>query len=915
MQDGGGLAGARFDAKIDKDNTTRHMINVKGDIGNATLSADDTDTTANELRTHLIVTGNATDGKGMFSFGELLGDGTATSDGKRFVDVAVEKITKARGDVAALLDLETEPSNLDTAGGLLETQWKEVQKALDKIFNTNSQGNPSADPPVTATSAVRLSKPRQEDILGEIDDILDALSSEDSFVAATAKGGRGAFDSEKGNLAAGKAADTFNRLKWTATATLGSTGSTRYGTAVRQSTMYAVDKLKATDSGAFSYATMEETARTADAAAVSLTGSASYSGGTHAVSGAGVTYTGLMDVQVRFNANTVSGVVRDLEVASGDNAGLPWQYNFADVDRIVLGDAKLARNARWNDASTSVNKATVFFTADSGLLRPIGNVDSAFKGILLGKGANAGSEANGQWSLGKPDSSTYLAGGFGVMHVGDTSRPVPAGDDGSAHNSSLITTSRELSSGENVSIADGNFKVKLRSYGWQGDDPTYVVRTSDGQPVTFTATFSLAEMAAKANGATTPDKGPTHVSEAIKVLEAQRAQLAALQGLGTRSYTEEAKTWVKVQQALRTGVLGQIPGKLAGTYSESNTELQGDALGLIDRALDALKSKEALAEALDKDKSGIFNHYLVGATETAFVDGAGKINGRTAANIVGELSRNVITTLGTTDLTRFGAWRRQDTRNAIRSSSDSEPDGASGTPGSAGRLLKDKGGPGTFAYSPLDPAIAGTATNPGFPLGGSARYTGETVAFQNTTVLTGTVMVDVNWGDSLTTRTTANAGDQITAGMMSLTISGLQSGPGDPLTYGGSDSAPGNEIAEIVFSGLTIYSGQAGANSGHLIVGNRGTAVEGNYTYTEANATTRYRFSAVGTPDQPRDLTTDTVKALFVGQGVDGPLGVIGTWTLQDSSVGRLNANGLKADDLGTSTTNAIYGAFGAEAP
>ena len=913
--DAGALMGARFDDKIDTDNHTRRTIDVKGDIGDPALSANDADTTANELRTHLIVTGNATDGKGMFSFGQLLGDGTATSDGKRFVDVAVDKITKARGDVSALLGLDTEPTGLSN---LLDDQWDEVQKALDKIFNTDSQ-NVSTD---ARTSAVRLSTPRQEDILDEIDDILDALSSEDSFVAATAEGGRGAFDSEKGNLAAGKAADTFNRLKWTATATLGKTGSTRYGTALRQSTMYAVDKLQTTDSGAFSYATMEETARTADAAAVSLTGSASYSGGTHAMSGAGVTYTGMMDVQVRFNANTVSGVVRDLEVASGDDAGLPWQYNFADVDRIVLGDAKLARNAKWNDTSASTNKATVFFTADSGLLRPVSNVHSSFQGILLGKGANAGSEANGVWSVGTSGSSTYLAGGFGVMHVGDTSRPVPSGDDGSTHNSSLVTTSTTLNTGESVSIADGNFKVKLRAYGWQGDtptNPTYGARTSDGNNVTFTATFSLAEMAAKANGATTAFNGPKHVGEAIKVLQAQREQLEALQSLGTRSYTAEAAAWVKVQQALRTGVLGQIPGKLAKTYTETDTELQGDALGLIDRALDALKSADALAAALDPDKSGIFNHYLDGDTETDFVDANGKINARTAANIVGELSHKVITTLGTTDLTRFGAWRRQDTRNAIRAGADNDPDSddTGAGAGTANRLLRDKGGPGTFAYSPLDPAIAGTDTNPGFPLSGEASYTGETVALQNTTVLTGTVRVDVSWEDSLTTRTTANAGDQITAGTMSLTISGLQNGAGDPLTHDGSSSTPGTEIADIIFSDLTIYSGQAGDNSGHLIVGANGSPVEGNYTYTEVSegVNTRYRFSSVGTTDHTANPTTDSVKALFVGQGVDGPLGVIGTWTLQDSSLGRLHADGTKAQDLGTTTTNAIYGAFGAEAP
>ena len=41
----------------------------------------------------------------------------------------------------------------------------------------------------------------------------------------------------------------------------------------------------------------------------------------------------------------------------------------------------------------------VFYTADSGLLRPNSNVANTFAGILLGQGANAGSAANGTWTV------------------------------------------------------------------------------------------------------------------------------------------------------------------------------------------------------------------------------------------------------------------------------------------------------------------------------------------------------------------------------------------------------------------------------------------------------------------------------------------------------------------------------------
>ena len=257
--------GARFDKKID--NQTRYRKAVETNLLNPALSADDAKTAANEAMTHLILTGNDDDGKGMFAFDQLLGAGSATAFGMSFIEVAKEKIGKVEADVTALLNLATKPKNLEGAGGLLEAQWIELKKQLDVIFNTDSDNVDEE-----RTSVVRMTTPREEDILGEIEDVLDALSSEDAFVAATADE-KGAFSQE---LSASKARDTFNRLKWSDTATLGMTGSTRYGTAKRESTANAVDKAKVSQSAAFSYATMAETVRTRDAANVALTGLAEY---------------------------------------------------------------------------------------------------------------------------------------------------------------------------------------------------------------------------------------------------------------------------------------------------------------------------------------------------------------------------------------------------------------------------------------------------------------------------------------------------------------------------------------------------------------------------------------------------------------------------------------------------------------
>ena len=364
-------------------------------------------------------------------------------------------------------------------------------------------------------------------------------------------------------------------------------------------------------------------------------------------------------------------------------------------------------------------------------------------------------------------------------------------------------------------------------------------------------------------------------------------------------------------------MLGQIPEKLAESYPTlAGADLHDDAVDLINRALDALQGAAALKAALDPMKSGIFNHYTDGSNdEQDFVGDDGKIGTRDAGQILDQLSYKVSTTLGSTSFTRFGAWRREDTRNAIQGSSDSDP---SSTTDEDPRVLKDKGGPGTFAYSSLDAARAGTLTNPGFPARGSARYIGETVAWQNATVLVGTVQVDVGW--DAVPAALADLG-----GTMSLTISDLQSTAGDPLSQGGSAKAEdgtggsaGNEIGDIVFSGINIRPGLVGPNEGHLIVGTANETTVGDETiniYSEIapeSGDLRYRFTGAGVVDHVVNNATSGVKALFVGQGVDGPLGVIGTWMLNDDTVGRVSADGSEtADQVGV----AIYGAFGADAP
>ena len=905
----GALMGARFDKAIDGD--TDYKVKLTSAL--PYLSANDSTTAANELRTHLVITGDNDSGMGMFSFGDLLGSGMASSEGKLFVDQAVTTIEKVRADVDALLALDTKPAGLDT---ILETQWSKLESALDNIFGTNSAAADAAD----RTSAVRQDAPREEDILDAIDDVLDALASEANFVAATHddRDNRGVFKTTE--LGTGKAADTFNRLTWTAAATMGMTGSTRYGTVIRKSSTNAKSDPTTEDFGAFAYSTMQETARTADV--VAPTGIASYSGGTEAISGAGKTYSGTMELQVRFSAELVSGVVRGLE----DADGMPWQHNFADVDRIILDDAKLRRNGTWvNLASRATQNGTVFYTANSGLLRPVDGIANTLAGRLLGRGADAGSEAVGVWSVGDPDSTgsaSYLAGGFGVMHVADTARPLPSGDDGSAATTQLFTQVADVDPNmSSAKIADGMLEVKGRRFGWAGRQgataPTYQALGTTGDETLITAKFNLAEMAA-ASGTAKTLNGPKHIDAAIAVITAQRDQLSILKGLDDRTdttRTAEAAAWQKVTDAVQFNVFGGLlPAKLKGDYA-TDTDLQADALDLIDRVLDALSSNAKLEAALDPDGTGIFDHYDTGTADDPATDAREdlgnyrvydandrryEVNTRTIGNIRGEREHKVISVLGTTEFTRFGLWRRESTTSARRND------------GVEANVIRTHGGPGTFAYSPLDKARVGTLTNLGFPSGGSATYEGETVALQNTTILTGTAHVGVSWA------TPTSVAADTTVGTMALEIRGLASAAGDPLSEGGSatvmadGSTTGDEIADIVFPGIVITVGDQGTYAGNMIAAAKGSEdADGDFSYEGEAAVSNFRYRLVTSAADQDGSGSASAKALFVGQGVDGPLGVIGTWTLADTTVGRIAPTGDHTDDVG----QTIYGAFGVEVP
>ena len=382
MQDGA-LMGARFDAAIHADSAgdsdAEAMIGLVGDLRKAghlttadpaddaganiraVLSSDDEDTAANELRTMLEL------GDSSFSIAALLDSGMASDMGDNFVVNARKGVEDVRDYVAALLSLTEDPPGLP---GLLTTAWSRVQTQVNSVFGTGE---------------IDLGRrPGEDDIMDEIDNILDALSSGPAFAAATMEDGNGVF--EDAALSEADALKAFDAAESQATVVFGTTGATRYGaiTATERDTATAdldyrmgaslgngdVDDTSTDDVdegdmgliGAFSYSTIDDVQRVWH---VATRGSAYYEGGTTAVSGDGQLYTGDIAIEVRFSSKRVSGLVTNVMTTAGD----PWSYQYGEVDSIVLAAAtNLDNNAHWStaDAEDAAGSARITFASRAG---------------------------------------------------------------------------------------------------------------------------------------------------------------------------------------------------------------------------------------------------------------------------------------------------------------------------------------------------------------------------------------------------------------------------------------------------------------------------------------------------------------------------------------------------------------------
>ena len=201
-----------------------------------------------------------------------------------------------------------------------------------------------------------------------------------------------------------------------------------------------------------------------------------------------------------------------------------------------------------------------------------------------------------------------------------------------------------------------------------------------------------------------------------------------------------------------------------------------------------------------------------------------------------------------TDYTRFGAWTKLLSTAASRS-----------------MTVDTRNPPNVFAYSPLAQTVYENL-DPTYPGGFRANYTGRTVAVEvsaeDPSIYEGTIDLLVNWGP--------NVGNS----MIHTVVRGLRT-----TTTGKMFKHEGADVDAIFFSNVRMRSGF-------------GEAL--HFEDSRPDVRIRYENIRLGERTWTGNASHD---GKFVGKTPDGPLAVLGRWTLSDSSV-KIDLKGAYGADL-----------------
>lgn len=352
--------------------------------------------------THLTV--GPTDNLRQYSLAELLGEGIVRKRDMH-VETARQAILRIANSIRVRADyfrIDLDILRDDALG--LPKLWADAQEAFGRI--PGFDGTDLRAP--WGSSSSRAGNSHIEAAIEDLEDVADALSSEESFVEAYGTRHRATFE------------------KLSASLVFGSQGQTRFGAFANNN-----GDDQTWDNGNFAYSPLDAptdgTLRTQ--------GRATYSGDTVAVHAPGgstepTLYDGDIALTATFSTGLVTGKITDLEDKDGD----AYRYGGRNVSTIDLPTATM--NSTGAFSITSGGKAN---------LSPgpsLNQVDSEWQGQLV----NGDSEAFGVWKV-AADGGGELLGSFGVGRNSRQSVPTSFEDSsGTSIRTSVFSKSTAITS-------------------------------------------------------------------------------------------------------------------------------------------------------------------------------------------------------------------------------------------------------------------------------------------------------------------------------------------------------------------------------------------------------------------------------------------------------------------------------------
>ena len=617
-----------------------------------------------------------------YSVHELFSQGGATL-ASTFVERAAQTIESILNQIDLLATVyDDDPAGLRDA---IQLRWDLAEEALEGLFGRDSAEDIFGSVPLTRNLAVDM-----EEVLETLEQVQTALSNYQDFYDAVDDGVfQDAIDTDL-------AEDVFDALRTLTKLEFGSTANTRFGAYLR----YERDGDGNWDDdfvlldgdegfGAFAYSPLEASRRFE----LPNRGEADYVGRTVAVSTDGDldAYTGVIELNVRFASNRVSGLIRDLR----DEGGEPWRYAFANVSHISLPSARLDNV----DATFEVSSGNAQVAYESSLGAPAPRaLRSDFEGTFLGEGSQAGDSVIGTWSLFEGSGrDPLLTAAFGAEYDSAPSSVRPVFDDRGEVSETYIGVQPDSS---------GDIRIG-------GKD-------EDGDYLEFAASELFSNGSAESVGPTLVSIARSHIERQIQVLDLWLDISTSEAELNRRRNT----VWDSANETLFETVFGsnfRARDPLGSSYPRDNQRDPDDerARSLLLEAAHALGSASSFEDALEE--SGVFHEESDTVTDVDFMFEV--------------RSHDVRIEYSHTDYGRFGVWSRT-VGESVTEGIEYDPADPSGS----------------FAYSPLEQSTYLSA-DARYPTNGTGHYEGSTLAVDDSSggprIFEGQIALTVDWGTSI----------------------------------------------------------------------------------------------------------------------------------------------------------------------